>query len=236
VGSPGVEVARSGDSTAASALVDAVADVLGEGGGTLDRGLVDLGVLPDVVDGAVAGDLAHLGALSRAGAVGGVLLDVVLNEGVGGPSVDGDENRASSGLGGAREVDLAGGTLGPALADDEVTSVGELDRVTVVLGREVDVAGGLVVLVVVLALDDRGLVGELKVGEVSSGSREGADNGGKSENDGAEGNHFDCLKKLLVGEKNGSVGRCCRSECESCEVAWWFVKLRQAFLYILCNG
>jgi hypothetical protein len=219
--SPGVEVARCSDSAATRTLVNAVADVLGEGAGSLDGGLVDLGVLPDVVDGAVAGDLAHLGALGRARAVGCVLLDVVLDEGVRGPSVDGYEDRAGSGLGGAREVDLAGCALVPALANNKVASVRELDAVTVVGGREVDVARGLVVLVVVLALDDGGLVGELKVREVSSGSREGASDGGKGEEDGAEGNHFVGLKKLLVGEKNGSGGRCCSREWKSLEVAWW---------------
>jgi hypothetical protein len=98
---PSVEVAGGGNSTGARALVDAVGDVLIEGAGALDGGLVHLGVLPDVVDGAVAGDLAHLGALSRASPVGRVLLDVVLDERVGGPAVDGDEDRAGGGGGGA---------------------------------------------------------------------------------------------------------------------------------------
>jgi hypothetical protein len=103
---PGVEVALGGDGTAAGPLVHTVADVLDEGGGTDDGGLVDLGVLPDVVDGAVTGDLAHLRALSGASAVAGVLLNVVLNKRVLGPSVDGDEDRAGRGGGGAGELDL----------------------------------------------------------------------------------------------------------------------------------
>jgi hypothetical protein len=106
VAGPSVEVAGGGNSAGARALVNAVADVLGEGGGALDGGLVHLGVLPDVVDGAIAGDLAHLGALSGTSAVGGVLLDVVLDERVGGPAVDGDEDGAGGGGGGAREIDL----------------------------------------------------------------------------------------------------------------------------------
>jgi hypothetical protein len=87
---PGVEVARSGDAAAAGPLALPVADVLGECGSTDNRRLVNLGVLPDVVDGAVAGDGAHLLALSGARAVAGVLLDIVLNQGVLGPAVDGD--------------------------------------------------------------------------------------------------------------------------------------------------
>lgn len=87
---PGVEVALCGDGAAAGPLVHAVADVLGEGGGSNDGRLVGLGVLPDVVDGAVAGDLAHLLALSRASTVAGVLLDVVLDQWILGPTVDGN--------------------------------------------------------------------------------------------------------------------------------------------------
>ena len=44
-------MARSGNGTAAGPLVLTVADVLPEGAGSLDGGLVDLLVLPDVVDG-----------------------------------------------------------------------------------------------------------------------------------------------------------------------------------------
>lgn len=100
-GGPGIEVTAGGDGAAAGPLVLAVGDVLPEGGSALDRGLVDLLVLPDVVGGAVAGDGADLLALRAAGAVGGVLLHVVLDQGVGGPSVDGDEDGACGGAGGA---------------------------------------------------------------------------------------------------------------------------------------
>lgn len=103
---PGVEVARGGDGAAAGPLVHTVADVLGEGGGTNNGRLVNLGVLPDVVARSIASDRAHLLALSRSRAVGGVLLDVVLNKGVGGPSVDGNEDSAGPGLGGTLELDL----------------------------------------------------------------------------------------------------------------------------------
>jgi hypothetical protein len=87
---PRVEVALGGDGTAAGPLALPVADVLREGGSADNGRLVGLGVLPDVVDGAVAGDGTHLLALSRASAVAGVLLDVVLDEWVLGPAVDRD--------------------------------------------------------------------------------------------------------------------------------------------------
>jgi hypothetical protein len=218
---PRVEVAAGGNGAAPGALVHTVGDVLVEGRGTLDGGLVDLGVLPDVVDRAVAGDLAHLGALSRASAVAGVLLDVVLNKRVGGPSVDGNEDCSGSGGGRAREVDLSvrvsaaelrrmmtvvvlpGGSGLPSLTDNKVASVGEVDRVAVVRGAELDVAGSLVVLVVVLTTGKAvGVELEVrKVGLGSSGrSSEGASNGGESKSELGEGNHFDYvygLRRLL---------------------------------------
>ena len=190
---PGVEVALGGDGSAAGTLVDTVGDVLGEGGRANDGRLVNLGVLPNVVAGAVAGDGADLLTLSGARSVGSVLLDVVLDKRVGGPAVSGDKDGASSGGGGTLEVDLPGGSSLPALADDEVTGVGELNGVAGVGGLEVDVAAGLVVLVVVLAADKAGGIVQLEVGKVRDRSRgsEGASSGGKRNGDGGEGNHFD---------------------------------------------
>jgi hypothetical protein len=84
----------------------------------------------------------------------------------------------------------------PSLADNEVTSVGELNGVTVVGGREVDVAAGLVVLVVVLATSEA-VGAKVEVGGVSYsdgvGSRcsEGANCGREGKNDGGECNHFE---------------------------------------------
>lgn len=213
--SPGIKVALGGNSAAAGPLVDAVADVLGESGGTLDGRLVDLGVLPDVVDGAVAGDLAHLLALRRAAAVGRVFLHVVLDERVGRPAVDGDEDRAGLGLGGALKVDLPagvlvgssggrgvrgfclpGGSLVPSLSYDKVAGVGEVDRVSVVGRAELHVATCLVVLVVVLAgRQGLGLSIELKVGHVGRGSRKsGTSNGREAQEERTESNHFDRLE------------------------------------------
>jgi hypothetical protein len=200
---PCVEVARGGDGSRAGALALPVADVLGEGGGADNGRLVHLGVLPDVVDGAVAGDGAHLLALSGSSAVAGVLLDVVLDKRVLGPSVDGDKDSAGVSGGGTLEVDLAGGSRLPSLSNDEVASVGELDGVAVVAGAEVDVAAGLVVLVVVLATCEAVGV-ELKVGSISYGDwvgswgGEGADSGGESKDEGGESNHFDDVVWWLV--------------------------------------
>ena len=76
---PSVEVALGGNSAAAGPLVNTVADVLGEGGSSLDGRLVDLGVLADLVGRAIAGDAADgLGAADRARVVAVVLNDVVL--------------------------------------------------------------------------------------------------------------------------------------------------------------
>jgi hypothetical protein len=197
---PGVKVARGGDGAAAGALLLAVADVLPEGRGALDRGLVHLLVLPDVVGRAVAGDRAHLLALCGARTVARVLLDVVLDQRVGGPAVDGDQDGSALGAGGAVELDstanmvsvhsllsmvrsrsdVPSSALVPALADDEVTSAGEVHRVSIAGRVELNVAAGLVVLVVVLTLAQAG-GGELEVGSIGLGvgSRggEGASNG-----------------------------------------------------------
>lgn len=75
---PSIEVVGNGDS-AAGALVLADREVLAESAGALDRRLVDLGVLADLVGRAVAGDAADgLGAADRARVVRVVLDDVVL--------------------------------------------------------------------------------------------------------------------------------------------------------------
>lgn len=85
---PGIKVARGGDRAASRAGSASVGDELVEGGGASNRGLIDLLVLVDVVDRAVAGHSALEGALCRTLAVTGVLLDVVLDEWVASPSVD----------------------------------------------------------------------------------------------------------------------------------------------------
>jgi hypothetical protein len=100
-------------------------------------------------------------------------------------------------------VVLPGGSGLPSLTDNKVASVGEVDRVAVVRGAELDVAGSLVVLVVVLATG-KAVGVELEVREVGLGSSgrssEGASNGGESKSELGEGNHFDYvygLKRLL---------------------------------------
>jgi hypothetical protein len=106
---PGPEVGRHVDGTA-GALVDADRPVLVKGSGALDRGLVDALGLVDVVDRAVDGDAAETGG-ARRGVVGAeVLDDVVLDEGVAGPTVDG-KVRVAIGAVGTRVVDGPGSLL-----------------------------------------------------------------------------------------------------------------------------
>jgi hypothetical protein len=89
VGSPGVEVGSDIDG-AAGAVVLADGPVLLKGRGAVDGGLVGAGGLEDVVDAAVDGD----GALEGGGGGGVVgaegLDDVVLDQGAAGPAVDGE--------------------------------------------------------------------------------------------------------------------------------------------------
>lgn len=84
--SPGVEVIRGGD-RATGPLVLANGPVLVEGGRALDRRLVDLLVLVDVVGGSVTVDGAFV-RHARARIVAAIVLeDVVFNQGVSGPSI-----------------------------------------------------------------------------------------------------------------------------------------------------
>jgi hypothetical protein len=88
LGSPGVEVGLHVDG-AGAALVLADGPVLVEGLGAVDGGLVDTLGLRNLVGRAVCGDGA-LDAGRRGWVVGTkVLNDVVLNEGVASPAVDG---------------------------------------------------------------------------------------------------------------------------------------------------
>ena len=88
---------------------------------------------------------------------------------------------------------LPSGSGLPTFTNHEVASIGERNRVSVAGRRKVDVAAGLVVLVVVLAADKAGGIVQLEVGKVRDRSRgsEGASSGGKRNGDGGEGNHFD---------------------------------------------
>lgn len=89
LGSPGVEVGLHVDG-AGAALVLADGPVLVEGLGAVDGGLVDTLGLGDLVGRAVGSDAALDGSL-RGWVVGAeVLNDVVLDERVAGPAVDGE--------------------------------------------------------------------------------------------------------------------------------------------------
>lgn len=87
--SPGVKVVLHID-TAARALLLADGPVLVKSGGAVDGGLVDALGAVDVVDAAVRGDGPETGG-ARAGVVSAkVLDDVVLDERVARPAVDGE--------------------------------------------------------------------------------------------------------------------------------------------------
>lgn len=76
--------------SAANTLALANGPVLVEGSGALDRWGVDTGVLVDLVGAAIGVNGALVGATSRGVVVAEGLNDVVLDEGVGGPTVDGE--------------------------------------------------------------------------------------------------------------------------------------------------
>lgn len=116
--SPCIEVALRSDGSTAGALALPVADILGESRRSNDGWLIHLGVLPDIVYGAITGDGADFLALSRASTVAGVLLDVVLDKGVRGPAVHRDKYGASLGLSRPAEVDLS----------EEMSAAGVFDR------------------------------------------------------------------------------------------------------------
>ena len=91
---PSGEVVGHSDGAAAGPRGHAVGDVLPEGGCPGDGRLVDLLMLPDIVRTSVALKSAELLALGRALAIVCILLNIVLDQGVSGPSVDGNEDRA----------------------------------------------------------------------------------------------------------------------------------------------
>lgn len=101
--SPCIEVGLHVD-RAGAALVCADGPVLVEGLGAIDGGLVDALGLRDLVGGAVGGYGALDGGL-RGGVVGAeVLDDVVFDQGVAGPAVDG-------------EVGVTAGVVGTGVGD-----------------------------------------------------------------------------------------------------------------------
>jgi hypothetical protein len=118
--SPSIEVVSSSNSTRRT-LVLANTPVLVESSGTRDGGLVSANALIDIVGRAVRGHGAHV-LETTAGVVGAVgFEDVVLDQGVLAPAVDGEVGVALRRVG-TLEVDGAGGALGPSLAGDEVVA------------------------------------------------------------------------------------------------------------------
>jgi hypothetical protein len=109
LGGPGVKVGGDVDG-AAGTLVAADGPVLLEGRRAVDRGLVGAGADGNVVGAAVDGDLALLLGVGR-GVEGAKVLDnVVLDEGVAGPAVDGEVAVAVVGVGTRVLDDTAEGT------------------------------------------------------------------------------------------------------------------------------
>lgn len=141
-GLPGVEVVGGGDGSAgAVGLPDG--PELSKGGGSLDGGLVHALVEIDFVGSSVAGDCSLVGAARGRVIAAEALDDVVLDEGVGSPAVDG-EVPVTRRIEGTAVVDcpktrdlrchgsrswqwslsLLGRSGVPALASDEVADVG----------------------------------------------------------------------------------------------------------------
>ena len=210
---PSVEVSTGVD-RAAGTLVAADRPVLLESAGTLNGGSVGAGAGVDVVDGAVDVDLSLLGG-ARRGVVGSkVLDDVVLDQRVAGPAVDG-EVAVAVGLVGARVLDssragvsirrhatliefLPSSTGVPTLAANKVALVtapgnAELTSVLVGVGDSVGVISpeGVVVSAVVAG----GALSALGEGRVlrglGRGDGENTGEGRHSCEEVAERNHFD---------------------------------------------
>lgn len=87
--SPSFEVIRSGHRTARP-LVLTNRPVLVEGRSARDRGLIHLLVLVDVVDRSITGDLSLVGHAATRVVAAVVFQNVVLDQGIGGPTIDGE--------------------------------------------------------------------------------------------------------------------------------------------------
>ena len=189
---PGVEVVAHGDGTT-GALLLADRPVLVEGGGAIDGRLVVAGGLVDVVGGAVGGDGSETLGTGRRVVGAKVLDDVVLDERVAGPAVDG-EVAVARGVEGARVGDGASGTGVPALATDKVANVLPVHRVgTAVAVVVVDVAAAVgpegVVEAVVGAGAGGGTGASAELSGLSGVEGDGKGTGG-AEEEGLDGDHF----------------------------------------------
>jgi len=146
VAGPCGEMVLEGDGTGATCATSD-GDVLVEGGSSLDRGLVDTLVFPDLVGAAIGCQRSLVGSSSADTNVG--LHDVVLNEWVSGPSVDGERSQTAVNLERTRVGDWGSATWVPAYTDDEVllNIVGK--RETIGLWSKANATTGGIVLVVV---------------------------------------------------------------------------------------
>lgn len=87
--SPSIEVIRSGHGTTRP-LVLTNRPVLVEGRSASDGGLVHLLVFIDVVDRSITGDLSLVGHAATRVVAAVVFQDVVLDQGIGGPTINGE--------------------------------------------------------------------------------------------------------------------------------------------------
>jgi len=118
---PSIEVVGGSNSSGGS-LAGTHGPVLLEGRSTKDRRLVGAGGLEDVIGGAVAGDTADLLGGAR-GVIGAEVFDnVVFDERVGGPAVDGKVG-VSVWFVGTGVVDVTSRSWVPSLSCNEVASV-----------------------------------------------------------------------------------------------------------------
>jgi hypothetical protein len=222
---PRIEVGLHVDASA-GALVLANRPVLLKGRGAVNGRLVGAGALRNLVRGAVGGDGALVLRLRRRVVRAEVLDNVVLDERVAGPAVDGEVG-VTVGVVGARVGDGAGWVVRfcvgydiweilpsrsgvPALSTDKVAAAGPVHAVGSGVAVGVGDLGATigppgVVAAVVGASGRGGALAGNKVarrtgGQVSGGSGDSTGGSNSRGDDGGEGDHFEVLDLLEVSE------------------------------------
>ena len=207
LGRPGIEVGLHIDRTA-GALVLTNRPVLLKGRGAINGRLVGTSSLSNLVRRAVRGDSALVLGVGRRVVGTEVLNDVVLDERVAGPAIDG-KVRVAVGAVGTRVGDSTGRSRVPSLSSDEVAARAPLDAV----GSSVAVGvGGLgatvsppgeVAAVVGASGGGSALAGNEVARRASSNVSGGGGHGAGGSNgcgdDGSEGNHFEYKVTVEVG-------------------------------------
>jgi hypothetical protein len=206
LGSPGVEVGLHVDRTA-GALVLTNRPVLLKGRGAIDGRLVGTSSLGNLVRRAISGDGALVLGVGRRVVGAEVLNDVVLDERVAGPAVDG-EVRVAVGAVGTRVGDGTGRSRVPSLSSNEVAARAPLDAVgsagAVGVGSLGAIVGppGVVAAVVGASGGGSALASNEVARRASSNVGGGGGHGAGGSNgcgyDGGEGNHFECMVTVEV--------------------------------------